>query len=79
MKITIKVTEEKGIIIGRTVRLFGKPRCAVALWNDSVVFADMNPETIQDLQAQIYTISEIREFLKEGSIDWLADIEKEGK
>lgn len=79
MEITIKVTEEKGIIIGRTVRLFGKPRCAVALWNDSVVFADMNPQTIQDLQAQIYAISEIREFLKEGNIAWLADIKKEGK
>lgn len=75
LEITLKVTNKKGIIIGRSVILFGKPRVVVGLWNNSVVFAANNPKTLSEAQTLIYTIEEIKEFAKDGDIKGLVDLE----
>ena len=75
MEITIKVTNEKGIIIGRSVMLFNKARTAVGFWNNSIVFATTNPKTMPDCQVLIYTISELKETYEEGNLQGLVAIE----
>ena len=75
LEITLKVTEDKGIIIGRSVILFGKPRVVAGLWNNSVVFATNNPKTMSDCQVLIYTIEELKQFVKEGDLKGLVNLE----
>lgn len=75
LEITLKITDKKGIIIGRSVILFGKPRAVVGLWNNSVVFATNNPKTLSEAQTSIYTIEEIKEFAKDGDMKGLVDLE----
>ena len=75
LEIIVKVTEEKGIRVGRTVYLFNKPRVVVGFWNNSLVFATDNPKTMPEAQVLIYTTSELKEFYEEGSLQGLVDIE----
>ena len=75
LEITLKVTEDKGIIIGRSAILFGKPRVVAGLWNNAVVFAMNNPKTMSDCQVLIYTIEELKQFVKEGDLKGLANLE----
>ena len=75
LEIIVKVTEEKGIHVGRTVYLFNKPRVVVGFWNNSLVFATDNPKTMPEAQVLIYTTSELKEFYEEGSLQGLVDIE----
>ena len=75
LEITLRINDKKGIIIGRSVILFGKPRVVVGLWDNSVVFATNNPKTLSEAQVLIYTIDEIREFEKDGDIKGLVDLE----
>ena len=75
LEIVVKVTEEKGIQIGRTVYLFNKPRVVVGFWNNSLVFATDNPKTMPEAQVLIYTTSELKEFYEEGSLQGLVDID----
>lgn len=74
LEITLKVTDKKGIIIGRSVILFGKPRVVVGLWNNSVVFATNNPKTLSEAQTLIYTIEEIKDFAKEGDLKGMVEL-----
>ena len=74
LQITLKITDTKGIILGRSVILFNKPRCAVGLWNDSVVFAVLEPKTMPECQVLVYTVEELREFAKEGNLEGMVDL-----
>ena len=75
LEIVLKVTEDKGIQLGRTVYLFNKPKVVVGLWNNSVVFATDNPKTLPEAQVLIYTTSELKEIYEEGSLQGLVDID----
>lgn len=75
LNIVVKVTENKGIQIGRTVYLFNKPRVVVGFWNNSLVFATDKPKTMPEAQVLIYAISEVKEIFEEGSLQGLVDIE----
>ena len=75
LQIVVKLTDNKGIQIGRTVFLFNKPRMVVGFWNNSLVFATDNPKTMSEAQVLIYTIDELKEIYEEGSLQGLADIE----
>ena len=46
LEIIVKVTDKKGIQVGRTVYLFSKPKVVVGFWNNSLVFATDNPKTM---------------------------------
>jgi len=74
LEITLKITDKKGIIIGRSVILFGKPRVVVGLWNNSVVFATNNPKTLSEAQTLIYTIEELKDFVKEGELKGMVEL-----
>ena len=67
LEIIVKVTDKKGIQVGRTVYLFNKPKMVVGFWNNSLVFATDNPKTMPDAQVLIYTTSELKEFYEEGT------------
>ncbi len=75
LEIIVKVTDKKGIQVGRTVYLFNKPKMVVGFWNNSLVFATDNPKTMPDAQVLIYTTSELKEIFEEGSLQGLVDIE----
>lgn len=75
LEIVVKVADNKGIQIGRTVFLFNKPRMVVGFWNNSLVFATDNPKTMSEAQVLIYTIDELKEIYEEGSLQGLVDIE----
>ena len=75
LDIVVKVTDNKGIQIGRTVYLFNKPKVVVGFWNNSLVFAADNPKTMPEAQVLIYTTKELKEIFEEGSLQGLVDIE----
>lgn len=75
LEIIVKITENKGIKLNRTVLLFNKPRVAVGLWNNSIVFATDKPKTMPEAQVLIYTSDELKEIYEEGSLQGLVDIE----
>lgn len=75
LEIIVKVTDKKGIQVGRTVYLFNKPRVVVGFWNNSLVFATENPKTMPEAQVLIYTSNELKEFYEEGSLQGLVEIE----
>ena len=75
LDIIVKIIDNKGIKIGRTVYLFNKPRMVVGFWNNSLVFATDNPKTMPEAQVLIYTTSELKEIYEEGSLQGLVDIE----
>ena len=75
LQIVVKLTDNKGIQIGRTVFLFNKPRIVVGFWNNSLVFAVDNPKTMSEAQVLIYTIDELKEIYKEGSLQGLVEID----
>ena len=75
LDIIVKITDNKGIQVGRTVYLFNKPRVVVGFWNNSLVFATDNPRTMSEAQVLIYTSNELKEFYEEGSLQGLVDIE----
>ena len=74
LEIVVKVADNKGIQIGRTVYLFNKPRVVVGFWNNSLVFATDNPKTIPEAQVLIYTIEELREFAKDGDLKGMVNL-----
>ena len=78
LEISLKITDKKVLILNRSYILFNKPRVAVGLWNNSVVFATNNPKTMDECQVLIYTIAELKEFYEEGSLKGLADIDQMG-
>ena len=75
LEIVIKLTENKGIKLGRTIYLFNKPRVVVGFWNSGIVFATDKPQTMAEAQVLIYTTEELREFYKEGSLQGLVDLD----
>ena len=75
LDIVVKITEDKGIKLGRTVYLFNKPRVVVGFWNNSLVFAIEKPKTMPEAQVLIYTSDELKEIYEEGSLQGLVDIE----
>lgn len=75
LDIIVKITDIKGIQVGRTVYLFNKPRVVVGFWNNSLVFATDNPKTMPEAQVLIYTSDELKDFYNEGSLQGLVDIE----
>lgn len=75
LEITLKITNKEGIIIGRSVILFGKPRYVAGLWNNnSVVFATLEPKTLSETQVLIYTIEELKDFAKDGNIKGMVEL-----
>ena len=75
LEIVVKLIDNKGIQIGRTVFLFNKPRMVVGFWNNSLVLAADNPKTMSEAQVLIYTIDELKEIYKEGSLQGLVEID----
>lgn len=75
LDIIVKITDNKGIQVGRTVYLFNKPRVVVGFWNNSLVFATDNPKTMPEAQVLIYTSNELKDFYEEGSLQGLVDID----
>ena len=75
LDIIVKITDNKGIQVGRTVYLFNKPRVVVGFWNNSLVFATDNPKTMPDAQVLIYTTSELKEIFEVDISLGLVDIE----
>lgn len=75
LEIIVKITDNKGIKVGRTVYLFDKPKVVVGFWNNSLVFATNEPKTMPDAQVLIYTSEELKEFYEEGNLQGLVDIE----
>ncbi len=75
LDIIVKITDNKGIQVGRTVYLFNKPRVVVGFWNNSLVFASDNPKTMPEAQVLIYTSEEVKEIYEEGSLQGLVEIE----
>ena len=75
LEITLKITDKEGIIIGRSVILFGKPRYVAGLWNNnSVVFSILEPKTMPETQVLIYTIDELREFARDGDLKGMVEL-----
>ena len=75
LEITLKITDKEGIIIGRSVILFGKPRYVAGLWNNnSVVFSILEPKTMPETQVLIYTIDELREFARDGDLKGIVEL-----
>ena len=74
LEITLKITENKGVMIGRSVILFGKPRYVAGLWDNSVVFAIHEPKTMNDCQVLIYTINELKEFAESGDLKGMVSL-----
>lgn len=75
LEIIVKITNNKGIKVGRTVYLFDKPKVVVGFWNNSLVFATNEPKTMPDAQVLIYTSEELKEIYEEGNLQGLVDIE----
>ena len=75
LDIIVKITDNKGIYLNRTVFLFNKPKVVVGFWNGSLVLATNNPTTLPEAQVQIYTTAELKEFYEEGGLQGLVDIE----
>ena len=75
LDIIVKITDNKGIKIGRTVYLFNRPRVVVGFWNNSLVFATDSPKTMPEAQVLIYTSGELKEFYEDGSLQGLVEIE----
>lgn len=74
LEITLKITEKRGVIIGRSVILFGKPRYVAGLWDNGVVFSILEPKTMSDCQVLIYTIEELKEFAKNGDLKGMVNL-----
>ena len=68
LDIIVKITDNKGIQVGRTVYLFNKPKVVVGFWNNALVFATDNPKTMPEAQVLIYTIEELKEFAQDGDL-----------
>ena len=64
LEIVVKVTEEKGIQVGRTVYLFNKPRVVVGFWNNSLVFATDNPKPCLKLKFLFTQLLSLRNSMK---------------
>ena len=75
LEIIVKITDNKGIKVGRTVYLFDKPKVVVGFWNNSLVFATNEPKTMPEAQVLIYTSEELKEIYEEGNLQGLVDIE----
>ena len=75
LNIIVKVTDDKGIQVGRTVFLFNKPKVVVGFWNNSLVFATDKPKTMPEAQVLIYTTDELKEIFEEGSLQGLVEID----
>lgn len=75
LDIIVKITDNKGILVGRTVYLFNKPRVVVGFWNNSIVLATDKPKTMPEAQVLIYTTPELKEIYEEGSLQGLVNIE----
>lgn len=74
LEIIVKITKYKGIQIGRSVILFGKPRMVVGFWNNSLVFATDKPQTMPEAQVLIYSVFELADFYKAGDLKGLVDL-----
>lgn len=74
LEIVVKVADNKGIQIGRTVYLFNRPRMVVGFWNNSLVFATDNPKTMSEAQVLIYTSNELKEFHQAGCLQGLIEL-----
>lgn len=74
LDIIVKITDNKGIQVGRTVYLFNKPRVVVGFWNNSLVFATDSPKTMPEAQVLIYTSNELKEFHQEGCLQGLIEL-----
>ena len=75
LEIVVKITENKGIRLNRSVILFGKPKVVVGFWNGSIVLVTEKPKTMPEAQVQIYTSAELKEFYEEGGLQGLVDID----
>ena len=72
-EIIIKITKDKGVIIGRTVLLNGKARCVSAIWNGAIILTCLEPRTLSDAEALVYLPSELAEFAEKGRLEGLVN------
>ncbi len=68
LEITAKIADGAGIVIGRSVILFGRPRCAIGFVGNAIAFAILEPKTMDDARVLVYTPSELKEFLDAGDL-----------
>ena len=52
-----------------------KLEIVVGFWNNALVFAADKPQTMSEAQVLIYTIDELKEIYKEGSLQGLVEID----
>ena len=76
LEITIKVTEDKGIILCRSVVLYNRPFYVAALLDSKVVLTCLDPETLKDAEACLYSTKELKELYEQGKLMGLVDLEK---
>lgn len=74
LEVTIRVANNRGLVIGKTVYMFNEPRVVVGLWNSNIVFAKKHPKTMMDCRVLIYTIDEVCELVNEGKMERLVFI-----
>lgn len=74
LDIIVKITDNKGIKVRRTVYVFNEPRVAVGFWNNSLVFATDKPKTMPEAQVLIYTSDELKEIYEEGCLQGLIEL-----
>ena len=74
LEIKARINDQKAIISGRTVILFGKPRVAVGFLHDAIAFAVDKPRTVEDCRVLAYTPEELAEFLNEGKLEGAVDL-----
>lgn len=67
-EIIIRITDSKGIQIGRSVVLFGEVRCASGLWDNNIIFTCLEPKTIKDVEVWMYSPNELKEFAEKGQL-----------
>lgn len=75
LEIIIKITKDKGVILGHTVLLNGKPRCVSATWNGALILTCLEPKTLFDAEALVYLPSELAEFAEKGQLEGMVNIE----
>lgn len=64
----IKFYDGSEIEIGKKVLICGKEYTVVGFNEDAYVFANLNPETIDDARVLQYTLNEIEELTSKGLI-----------
>ena len=72
----VKITENKGIKIGTSVILFGRPLMVVGFRGSKLVLATDNPKKWEETQVLICNISQLGYAYEIGKLEGLIDMEE---